>query len=279
VCLDEPGFWHCWTCDAKGRGYFSLFKKLRVGQTETAALERIVGVKEWVNSDEFFKKPLVSFEPPRIPTPEVLELPLGFKSLLDNDGTIEWRRAINYARKRKIRTEDIVKYNIGYCDSGEFRDRIVFPSYDKDNTLNFFSTRSIFEDTFLKYVNSRVSKNIIGFENLVDFNYPIYLCEGALDAISLRRNAVPLFGKTMSEKLKTALIENRCPEVNIVLDDDAMPAALRIAKFVKSVGITARLVRLEGKDPNVLGFRESMKQARETEVLDFRQEMKLRLGI
>lgn len=280
VCLEDPYFWHCWACDSKGRGCFSLFKKMRQPESVMNALEKIVGVAKDVSKNLDFNKPLISFDAPKEEddTPE-LELPEGFASLANDDGTIEYRRAINYARKRKISACDIIKYNIGYCSTGRYQNRLVFPSYDKENRLNFFSTRSYFDDTFLKYINSEVSKNIIGFENLVDFDYPIYLSEGALDAISLRRNAIPLFGKTLSEKLKTAIIESKCPEVNIVLDDDAIKSAIRIADFVSSIGRKAKLIKLQGKDPNVLGFEKTMTQIRGTDILDFSSEMKLRLGL
>jgi DNA primase len=278
VCLDD-GYWHCWVCDSKGRSYFSLFKKLKASQSDIAALEKITGKRQFTDAATFFDKPLISFEPPKVEEATQVDLPETFKSLAYNDGTVDYRRAMNYARKRKITATDIVKYNIGYCDKGEYQHRLVFPSYDRNNRPNFFSTRSYFDDTFLKYINSKVSKDIIGFENLIDFDYPIYLCEGALDAISLRRNAIPLFGKTLSNKLKTAIIESKCPEVNIVLDDDALSSALRIGEWVQSIGRTSKIVRLSGKDPNVLGFEKSMMQAKETDNLDFRELMRIRLGV
>jgi hypothetical protein len=42
-------------------------------------------------------------------------------------------------------------------------------------------------------------KNIIGFENMINWNVPIVLCEGAFDAIAIKRNAIPLFGKNISK--------------------------------------------------------------------------------
>jgi hypothetical protein len=277
TCLDEPYAWNCWTCGTKGRGYFSLIKKLGGSQSDFSALEEIVGKKAFVDSRPFFEKPLISFaEPVKIVAPAV-DLPDGFRSLVYNDKTADYRRAMNYAKKRKISVADIVKYNIGYCCTGDLKHRLVFPSYDKDNRLNFFSTRSYFDDTFLKYINSQVSKDIIGFENLIDFGYPIYLCEGALDAISLRRNAIPLFGKTMSNKLKMTIVESDCPEINIILDDDAIKASIRIAEWVNSIGKQAKIVRLGGKDPNVLGFEKSIIQVKETDNLDFLSRMRIRL--
>ena len=40
-----------------------------------------------------------------------------------------------------VNKEDITKYNIGYCDGGMYSNRIIIPSYDLDNRLNYFIAR------------------------------------------------------------------------------------------------------------------------------------------
>jgi len=207
---------------------------------------------------------------------EVHQLPYDFRSLAENDNSLEYKIAKKYATKRGISMCDVVKHNIGYCTKGPFANRLVVPSYDKDNNLNFYSCRSYYDDGF-KYKNAEFSKNIIGFENLVDFDFPIYLCEGALDAIALRRNAIPLFGKTPSQKLKSTIVQSKCPEVNIVLDDDALGSAIKIAQWLHSIGKIVKLVKLKGKDPSVLGFVKTLEQVKKTDELDFFALTKLRL--
>jgi hypothetical protein len=230
------------------------------------------------NNLSAFDAKLLSLRKPQANTEaiEMHDLMPEFKSLAENDGSREYTIALNYTKKRKITTCDIIKYNIGYCTKGPFANRLVFPSYDKHNNLNFYSCRSYYDDGY-KYKNSEFSKDIIGFENLVDFDFPIYLCEGALDAISLKRNAIPLFGKTMSKKLKQAIIQSNCPEVNIVLDDDALNDSIRIAEYIRSIGKEAKIVKLEGKDPNVLGFAKTMEQIKKTDLLDFSSMIRLKL--
>jgi hypothetical protein len=280
VCLDEPYNWHCWTCDVKGRGIFSLLKRAKASQDLFSRLDAVLGVvsrKEFGTSLKSSIIKMLNGEDRSEEVP-VVDLPYDFRSLAYDDGTREYKVAKNYAKKRKLTMCDIVKYNIGYCTKGEFANRLVFPSYDKDNNLNFYSCRSYYDEG-LKYKNSQVSKNIIGFENMIDFDYPIYLCEGALDAIAIKRNAIPLFGKTLSPKLKTAITNSKCPEVNIVLDDDALNSAIRIASFIKTLGKDVRVVRLQGKDPNVLGFENTLKQVNQTEMLDFSTLTRLRLGV
>jgi DNA primase len=278
VCLDEPWFWHCWTCNKKGRGLYWLFKGLDVSLDTISKLENIVGKHVPKKALSEFDTKIASLNNKDIvrESVDVLSLPDEFKSLIDNDGSRDYKVAMNYAKKRNLSICDIIKHNIGYCPRGSFANRLVFPSYDKNNNLNFYSCRSYFDDGY-KYKNSEANKNIVGFENLVDFDFPIYLCEGALDAISIKRNAIPLFGKTMSKKLKSVIIQSKCPEVNIVLDDDALDSAIRIAEYINSIGKVAKLVQLKGKDPNILGFAKTMEQIRKTEVLDFRALTMLRL--
>ena len=40
--------------------------------------------------------------------------------------------------KIDLTKEDIIRYNIGYCDTGMYSNRIIIPSYDRDNRLNYF---------------------------------------------------------------------------------------------------------------------------------------------
>jgi hypothetical protein len=64
-----------------------------------------------------------------------------------------------------------------------------------------------------------------------------------------------------------------------VLDDDALNSAIRIASFIKTLGKNVRVVRLQGKDPNVLGFENTLKQVNQTEMLDFSTLTRLRFGV
>jgi hypothetical protein len=223
--------------------------------------------------------------PTHITTPTVddvrrpLQLPAEFKSLLDGSKSIAHKVAMRYAAKRKLTTLDIIKYNIGYCDSGEYKDRLIFPSYDADNKLNFFTGRSYFDDVYLKYRNPEADRDVIGFENLIDFRFPITLCEGPLDAISIKRNVVPLFGKVPSHKLMMILMSELVREIFIVLDDDALSAAIKLAETFLSAGKLVHLVDLKGKDPNVLGFCEVTRQIRETPILNFSNLMRLKLKL
>jgi len=169
---------------------------------------------------------------------------------------LEYKHALSYCLNRNISTLDIVRYNIGYCTSGNFINRIIVPSYDCQGKLNFYCGRS-FYDGYLKYRLCDGSKDIIGFELYTDFNQPVTLVEGVFDAMSVKYNVIPLFGKTLSKSLKLKLVENKPPRVNVLLDNDALASSLKICEFLIANDITTYLVRLDGKDPNELGHKKT----------------------
>ncbi|MEW3852040.1 hypothetical protein QOZ73_32900, partial [Pseudomonas aeruginosa] len=87
-----------------------------------------------------------------------------------------------------------LRYNIGYCCDGSFKNRIIIPSYDKNGDLNFFSARDFLNTSSYKYLFPKWSKDIVGNELFINWSEPITLVEGSFDALSIRNNVIPLFG-------------------------------------------------------------------------------------
>ena len=143
-----------------------------------------------------------------------------------------------------------------------YKSRIIIPSYDDEMKLNYFVSRCYY-DSPLKYKNPPASRNNIIFENLINWKMPVVLVEGIFDAITVRRNCVPLLGKIMSDKLKQTLINTKPPEVYVMLDRDAQRAAMKIEQYLKSFYINVKLVIPTDKDPNDLGFEKSWEVIRD----------------
>ena len=61
----------------------------------------------------------------------------------------------------------------------------------------------------MKYRNCTTTKDIIGFDLFINWDEPIILCEGVFDAMAFKRNAIPLFGKTVMNKLQKKIIEKK----------------------------------------------------------------------
>jgi hypothetical protein len=149
----------------------------------------------------------------------------------------------------------MVKYNIGYAEEGELAEMIIIPSYDSNGFLNYWVGRSFEESAYFKHKLSPTSKDIIGFEMFINWDMPVIICEGAFDAITIKRNAIPLFGKKANQQLYKKLLTVPCKEVYLALDRDALKDAMRYAKELMGYGKKVYLLDLEEKDPSDIGFK------------------------
>jgi DNA primase len=244
VNLNKNAF-HCWHCGAKGRSLITLFKRLDVSPSQLKELRSLLSedqIKNYVEED----------------TKTELYLPPGFKPLWVPSKSIHYSNAIKYLKNRGITGYDIIRYQMGYTMDGPYANRIIIPSYDSNNKLNYFLARSFYESG-LKYKNPPVSKNVIVFENQINWKMPLVLCEGVFDAIAIRRNAVPLLGKFVPRKLLKMMIKNQVKEVYVALDDDALVDAREIERILTNNGMSVKLVNLDKKDPSELGFTDTWK--------------------
>ena len=257
--------WHCWISDEKGRSIKTLFKKLRVSKST------------WDEYNSIFSRVnRYSADYDETEVIEQVQLPKEFKPLYKPTNSFKYKHALNYLLGRGLRAEDIVKYNIGYCEEGEYRDKIIIPSYDERGKLNFFVGRSFYQTQY-KHKNPKVSKDIVGFELLINWDTPLVLCEGAFDAIAIRRNAIPLFGKSIQSELEKKIIGNSVKKLYIVLDSDAIKNALRLAKKFMSYGIQTHLVDMGDEDPSEMGYDKINKKIYDTPPLDLRKLMEYQL--
>jgi len=131
-----------------------------------------------------------------------------------------FKKPYNYLKARHVTDEMIEKFNIGFCYEGKYANRIIVPSYDIDEILNYFVARSYETKPFRKYDNPPAEKEIIIFnEYLINWDLPVYLVEGVFDSIFVP-NSIPMLGKKMSELLFNTLYE-KAKKIIIVLDPDA----------------------------------------------------------
>jgi hypothetical protein len=248
--------WHCWVCDAKGSRIRSLLRKLKV---DNRALQKI---QEIYGDDDYNYNPNEDY-------PEKLELPKEFKQLHIKPKSLNphYNHVISYLKRRGIGMDLIVRYNIGYCGGGDYGGRIIIPSYDGNGELNYFIARSFYEDNKMKYKNPPVSRNVIVFENHINWNEPITLVEGGFDAFSVRRNVIPLLSKFILPKLKNKIKEMGVKKVNILLDPDAIQSSVKHTEYFLKNGIEVNNIILTEGDAGELGFEKInklIKESRET---------------
>ena len=245
---------HCWVCNTKGLQLPNLFKKVKTSREKIFELRSILGVS--------FKQDLEK-------TNTNVELPKEFKHLIA-DTSLEARQAKAYLKKRGITDTEIIKYNIGHITSGQYANSVIVPSYDSTYSINYFISRTLNPNASRKYDTPKCNKNeIIGFESLINWDLPIILVEGSFDAIAVRRNAIPLFGKSISQALMLKLVESSVKTIYIALDRDAQKDALNHALTLLNYGKEVYWVDMDDKDPSEMGFETFTEKLHNAQPLTF----------
>jgi len=257
--------WHCWVCDTKGKTIHSLFKRLKVTPEKYNQLNDILGTTiKYENISQDIK----------------IELPKEYKPLYNlAPSDLIARHALMYLKSRGLNMMDILKYQIGYCESGKFNNKVIIPTYSAEGKLDYFIARAFDKDPTRKYDAPISNKNIIGFENMINWNVPIILCEGVFDAIAIKRNAIPLFGKNISEKLMKKLVTTSVKKVYLALDQDAIKATYKIAEKLLEAGKKLFVIELEDKDPADMGFYNFTNKVQEAQQFTFSDLFKLKLSL
>lgn len=236
VNLDK-NVYHCWVCDYRGRNIrrivrrFGSFTQLQSWDSITSRtdLEKF--------SDLFAEEP--------IEVQEKIELPEEFISLCAKNIPATGKYALKYLRNRGVTYDDIVRWKIGYCFGGEYRNRIIIPSFDQDGDISYFIARSYSGDSY-KYKNPRVSKDITFNELYINWNSDLVMVEGVFDAV-VAGNAVPILGSTLrkNSKLLREIVKNDTP-VYIALDPDAAHKERRIIKTLLKYDIELYKIDVSG---------------------------------
>jgi len=257
--------WHCWACDVRGKSVIPLLRKANAPQDKIEYAKTLV-----VDSSYNYVEK----------TYAALTLPSEFISLGSVDSpTLSMRHAQAYIKNRGVSNHDILQYNMGYCEEGLYKNMIILPTYDAEGSLNYFTARSFEKDPFTKYRNPSVSRDIIPNEYFINWNIPVILCEGIFDAIAIKRNAIPLLGKSIQSSLMKKLIVSAVDKIYIALDSDAIKQSLRFCEKLMAEGKELYLVDLQDKDPAELGFANFTKLIQNTFPLTYSQLLSKKLAL
>jgi DNA primase len=217
----------CWACSETNDTHGTLYKLIKSYGTK-GDLKRY----RLVNPNIEIKKKEVK---------EIKGLPKDFIPLSEENDSYEYKKALEYLSKRNIGMDIIKKYNIGYCEKGDYSHRVVFPSYDIHNDINYFLGRSYEKYNKLKYKNPEIPKTEIIFnEGKINWDSNIYIVEGVFDHIVVP-NSIPMLGKVISDVLFSKLVKNAECKVIILLDSDAYSDALMLYKKLNSTKLHDRV--------------------------------------
>ena len=257
--------WHCWACDTRGTTISSLFKQIKVDSNKYTELNSLV------KSSKSIKEHQVD---------NSVSLPEEYISLSKCDTSdIMAKHALAYLKKRNVSKYDILKYNIGYCKSGTYKNMIVIPTYNEDGQLNYFTARSFEKEPYIKYRNPSASRDVVPNAHMINWNLPIIICEGLFDAMAIKRNAIPLLGKNIQSNLMKKIVTSVVDKIYIALDKDAMKQALRFCEMLMAEGKEVYLVDLQDKDPSEMGFKNFTRLIQNTFPLTYGQLLEKKLSI
>ena len=225
VRLDDGRF-HCWVCETKGGNILRLIGKYRPELVRNISLE--------FRSDN---PPDDIREKVELPKNTVLLGAVGDKT----DPDI--KAVFNYLQRRGATRRDMLRWRMLSCSTGRFRRRVIIPSFDDCGEINFYVARTIDQTKKMKYLNARVSKDDVVFNEIdLDWSKEIILVEGVFDAIKCPENAVPILGSSISKNsaLLKKISTHQSPCV-VSLDPDMKHKAFALADSLVSFGCDVKI--------------------------------------
>lgn len=233
----EKNVYKCWLCDARGRNLGRLVKRFGTFAAEESWKE-ISGDRLDLNEfDSMFEE-----DAKEAPHEKIIEMPESFKTLTSNKLDRSAEKAMNYLLSRGVNRSDILRWKIGYCTKGKYKNRIVIPSFNASGDLNYFIARSHI-DGYIRYMNPPAPKDIIFNELYVDFEKEVVLVEGLFDAINTE-NSIPILGSSIREgsRLFRKIVKKDTP-ILLALDPDAKGKSRAIKRLLLKYGIEVREVK------------------------------------
>ena len=237
VNLDKNAF-KCWICDYRGRNLRRLVRRYG-SYVQLSKWDKITNRFDLANFADLFMDQSDREEEIKV------ELPQEFRTLTSKDRPLISNPAFRYLRERGLSKDDILKWKIGYCYEGQYRNRIIIPSFNDNGDTNYFIARSYSGDSY-KYKNPRASKNIVFNELFIDWDQDLVIVEGVFDAI-VAGNAVPILGSTLraDSRLIQKIVYNDTP-VYIALDPDAEAKERKIIQTLLKYDIELYKIDVSG---------------------------------
>ena len=109
----ETQKWHCWVCNKGGHKIGILLRKLNAPKNIISEVIKILG--DYVSTEKQ-KNEVTKYD---------VSLPDCYKPLWKTSNTPLYKNAMFYLKQRNISLIDILRYSIGYCEDGNYQNRII----------------------------------------------------------------------------------------------------------------------------------------------------------
>ena len=252
----DTDYCHCWVCGLKSRSLAPIIRKFYSRSNLEEYHKRF---KEGKFSSIVLDDQEEAIE---------AKLPPGFKLLGTDLNSIDpdLKSVLRYLKRRGIKNRDLWYYRLGTCTSGRFRRRVIIPSFDFEGKLNYFVGRSIDSDTVQRYINARVPKIEMIFNEInLRWDRELTIVEGPFDLMKCNDNATCLLGSGLANEslLFHKIIANQTP-ILLALDPDMKDKIQKISKKLAEFDVPVRILDVGNKEDVGEMTRIEFEKARES---------------
>lgn len=208
-----------------------------------------------------------------------LYLPEGFRIL--NLGQSQVAKSIRgYVKSRGFVISELSKHGIGYATKGAYFGYLIIPFYYRGQ-LRYYNARNVIGQG-PRYNNPNKDITGVGKEFII-FNYDalemyrsVFICEGALNALTLGDRAIATMGKAISQYQVNELLKSQCQRYIILLDPDARSYAVNLALKLVAYKKVKVVFLPEGFDVNDLGKKQTLKLVYQTRYQSYQELIQIR---
>lgn len=267
VVNTAKGGWHCWVCEE----YRVNWEGRRVPVKGAGG---IVALVQWLEgcSRERASALVAAGAAPEVPVDlsmlgDVLEAPTELLEAVPVPPPQGWRPIwgnIPYCERRGISAQDVIDFGLGYCDTGRYRNRLIFPVWEQGKLL-YYQARAMWDERpGEKYIKALNPPNIPGAVHMSDVlmnldtarHFPrVGIVEGPVDCVHAGLDSVCTWGKKISDKQILRLMRAGVRAVDLMWDGPseeeprgAWPEMIQVAAKLSAIFDT-RLVFLPHGDP------------------------------
>ena len=164
------------------------------------------------------------------------------------------RRRPKYIRERGISAKRAMRYGIGFCERGYYRNRLVVPVIMDKQVVSFAARfmQKVPPDDVKKTLFPKGCKT-----GRMLFNYDVagrrkqvIIVEDVFSAMAVGQRAVCTFGTSLSQHQLELLLYARCEEIVVIWDHDAIEKAYKLVDALREFW-DVRIVELpDSRDPD-----------------------------
>lgn len=208
-----------------------------------------------------------------------LYLPEGFTNISFGDNTLG-NIIRNYMKKRGFDIEVLSRNGIGYCNTGKLFGYLIIPFYSKGK-LRYYNARRVIGNgprynNPTKDITGVGKEHIIYNEDALEMYNSIFICEGAINALTLGERGIATMGKSISAYQVNQLIKAPVKRYIILLDPDAKDKAIDLALKLSQFKKVKIVILPDGKDVNDLGRTQTLRYVYRTKYINYQQILNMR---